>query len=81
MAEDKVLNLITQHNKPFNTQSVADLLATQGVKKTAAQKALDALAEAGKIVAKVCPIAHRRRESNRSLFRPTHPPAWQHVPS
>ncbi len=52
-AEDKVLHLLQQHNKPFNTQAVADLLATQGVKKTAAQKALDALAEAGKIVAKV----------------------------
>jgi len=54
MAEGKVLALLEQHNKPFNVQTVSDFLATHGVKKTACQKALDALAEQGKINCKVC---------------------------
>jgi ornithine carbamoyltransferase len=52
-AEAKVLQLLTDQNKPFNAQVVADFLATHGVKKTACQKALDALTEQGKIVCKV----------------------------
>lgn len=48
-----MLALLQQHNKPFNIQNVSDFLATQGVKKTAAQKALDALAERGDILVKV----------------------------
>lgn len=28
-AEAKVMDLLTQHNKPFNAQSVADFLAPQ----------------------------------------------------
>lgn len=47
-----VADLLQQHNRPFNTQNVADLLAIHGVKKTAVQKSLDALADAGKIVSK-----------------------------
>lgn len=53
MAEAKVLQLLTEQNKPFNVQVVSDFLATHGVKKTACQKALDALAEQGTIVCKV----------------------------
>lgn len=53
MAEAKVLALLKESNKPYNVQSVADMLATQGVKKAAADKALAALAEAGKITCKV----------------------------
>ncbi len=53
MAEQKVLQLMTQHNKPFNVQGLADFLATQGVKKAQVQKALDTLVESGKILMKV----------------------------
>eukprot|EP00877_Chromochloris_zofingiensis_P007232 jgi/Chrzof1/2762/Cz11g28100.t1 len=52
MAEDKVVALLKQHNKPFSVQGVSDFLATQGVKKTQAQKALDALVESGKVTVK-----------------------------
>jgi 6-phosphogluconate dehydrogenase len=53
MAEAHVLNLIEHHNKPFGVQGIVDNLQTQGIKKTAAQKALDALVEGGKITVKV----------------------------
>lgn len=34
MAEAKILNLLTESNKPYNVQGVADMLATQvGSKK------------------------------------------------
>lgn len=52
MADQKVMNLLTQHNKPFNAQNVADYLAPQGLKKTQVQKTLDALAESGRVTAK-----------------------------
>jgi hypothetical protein len=63
MAEAHVLNVITQHNKPFAVQGVVDFLQTQGIKKTAVQKALDALVESGKIIMKV-----RSRISRPSTF-------------
>jgi hypothetical protein len=53
MAEHKILNLLKSTNKPYNVQGVADMLATQGIKKTQAEKTLAALAEAGKITCKV----------------------------
>jgi 26S proteasome regulatory subunit, ATPase 3, interacting protein len=52
MAEDKCYKLLKENNKPYNVQGVSDMLASQGVKKTQAEKALMALAEAGKIVCK-----------------------------
>jgi 26S proteasome regulatory subunit, ATPase 3, interacting protein len=53
MTDALVLNLIVSKNRPFNSQLVADLLATKGVKKTAAQRSLDTLAAAGKLRTKV----------------------------
>ena len=53
MADALVLNCVVTHNRPFNTQLIADLLATKGVKKPAAQRSLDALATAGKLRVKV----------------------------
>ncbi|KAI7836391.1 hypothetical protein COHA_009752 [Chlorella ohadii] len=49
-AEALVLELLAGTNRPYN--GVADMLATKGVKKAAAEKALDALAEKGKVVRK-----------------------------
>ena len=51
-AESKYLQLLTSNNKPYNVQGVSDMLASQGVKKAQADKALAALAAAGKIVVK-----------------------------
>lgn len=53
MAEAAVFNLLQQHNKPFGVQGLVDNLQSQGIKKTAVQKACDALVDAGKIVCKV----------------------------
>lgn len=53
MADQMVLKCVRDHNRPFNTQSVSDLLATKGVKKAQAQRSLDALAAAGKLRCKV----------------------------
>lgn len=53
MADQMVLQCVRDHNRPFNTQSVSDLLATKGVKKAQAQRSLDALAAAGKLRCKV----------------------------
>eukprot|EP00898_Chlorokybus_atmophyticus_P001348 jgi/Chlat1/2213/Chrsp17S02774 len=50
--EGRVLAFVNEQNRPLNAQYVADHLQTQGVKKTAAQKALDALAEGQEITAK-----------------------------
>ena len=44
--EAQVLNLLQGQNKPFGLQNLVDLLAHQGIKKAAIQKALDALAQA-----------------------------------
>jgi Fe2+ or Zn2+ uptake regulation protein len=52
-AEEQVLKLFEQHHKPFNVQQIIDWLAQFGVKKAQIQKALDALVESSKIVAKV----------------------------
>jgi len=46
------MELLALHNRPFNAQSVADFLAPAGVKKPACQKALDSLAEAGRLTSK-----------------------------
>ena len=72
MAEAHVLNIITQHNKPFAVQGVVDFLQTQGIKKTAVQKALDALVESGKIIMKVSTLAvlNASAELQRSYKRP-----------
>ncbi|EIE19318.1 TBPIP-domain-containing protein [Coccomyxa subellipsoidea C-169] len=51
-AEERVLSFLQQQNRPFNAQGVTDHLAQYGVKKTQAQKALDTLSEASKIVCK-----------------------------
>lgn len=53
MAEAAVLKLIQQHNKPFGVQGLVDNLQSAGIKKTAVQKACDALVDAGQIVCKV----------------------------
>lgn len=41
-----------QQNRPLNTQNVADALQKFNLKKTAVQKALDSLADSGKIAFK-----------------------------
>ncbi|KAK9915390.1 hypothetical protein WJX75_008557 [Coccomyxa subellipsoidea] len=51
-AEERVLNFLQQQNRPYNAQGVTDHLAQYGVKKTQAQKALDTLSEANKIICK-----------------------------
>eukprot|EP00878_Enallax_costatus_P011562 GHUV01012070.1.p1 GENE.GHUV01012070.1~~GHUV01012070.1.p1 ORF type:complete len:226 (+),score=73.69 GHUV01012070.1:308-985(+) len=52
MAEAAVLKLIQQHNKPFGVQGLVDNLQSAGIKKTAVQKACDALVDSGQIVCK-----------------------------
>lgn len=52
MAEDRVFNYIKSENRPFNVQMVADMLAQFGIKKPQVQRAVDALAESGKITCK-----------------------------
>ncbi|KAH9316733.1 hypothetical protein KI387_025360, partial [Taxus chinensis] len=44
-----ILNFVNEQNKPLNSQNAADALQKYGLKKTAVQKALDALAEGGQI--------------------------------
>ena len=41
-----------QQNRPLNAQQIADILQKSGVKKTGAQKALEAAAAAGDIICK-----------------------------
>lgn len=48
-----MLDCLVMHDRPFNVQAVADLLATKGVKKPQAQRSLDALAQNKKIRVKV----------------------------
>lgn len=43
---------MNEQNRPLNVQNVADALQKYGIKKAAAQKALDQLAESGEILAK-----------------------------
>ena len=52
-AEDRVFNYVKEQNRPFNVQLIADMLAQFGVKKPQVQRALDALAESGKLLCKV----------------------------
>lgn len=47
--------------RPARAVGVGDYLATKGIKKAAVQRALDNLAAAGKLTAKVCTRARRRR--------------------
>ncbi|KAI4302224.1 hypothetical protein MLD38_038002 [Melastoma candidum] len=47
--EEIVLNFVNEQNKPLNTQNVADFLQKFDLKKTAIQKALDTLADNGRI--------------------------------
>ncbi|CAA0808995.1 Homologous-pairing protein 2 homolog [Striga hermonthica] len=48
-AEAIVLNFLNEQNRPLNSQNVADSLQKFNLKKAAIQKALDGLADAGKI--------------------------------
>ena len=65
-AGEKVLNFLQQQNRPYNAQGVTDHLAQFGVKKAQAQKALDALSDAGKIK---CKVRHRSSTENCSFDR------------
>ncbi|KAL8470600.1 hypothetical protein ACS0TY_033234 [Phlomoides rotata] len=47
--EGIVLNFVNEQNKPLNSQNVADFLQKFNLKKAAIQKALDSLADNGKI--------------------------------
>ncbi|XP_021723842.1 homologous-pairing protein 2 homolog [Chenopodium quinoa] len=51
-AEGIVLNFVNEQNRPLNAQNVADALQKFNLKKTAVQKALDSLADSGKIAFK-----------------------------
>ena len=53
-AEDRVFNYINAENRPFNVQLIADMLAQFGIKKPQVQRAVESLAETGKITCKVC---------------------------
>ncbi|KAK2635833.1 hypothetical protein Ddye_030625 [Dipteronia dyeriana] len=48
-AEAIVLNYVNEQNRPLNSQNVADSLQKFNLKKAAIQKALDSLADGGKI--------------------------------
>ncbi|KDP29390.1 hypothetical protein JCGZ_18311 [Jatropha curcas] len=48
-AEAIVLNFVNEQNRPLNSQNVADSLQKFNLKKAAVQKALDNLADSGKI--------------------------------
>ncbi|XP_022150551.1 homologous-pairing protein 2 homolog [Momordica charantia] len=48
-AEAIVLNFVNEQNRPLNVQNVADSLQKFNLKKTAVQKALDTLADSGRI--------------------------------
>lgn len=51
-AEGIVLKFVNEQNRPLNTQNAADALQKYNLKKTAVQKALDSLADSGKIAFK-----------------------------
>lgn len=51
-AEGIVLNFVNEQNRPLNAQNVADALQKYNLKKTAVQKALDSLADSGRIAFK-----------------------------
>ncbi|KAI3733989.1 hypothetical protein L6452_13448 [Arctium lappa] len=48
-AEGIVLNFVNEQNRPLNSQNVADFLQKFNLKKAAIQKALDSLADSGRI--------------------------------
>ncbi|PSR88261.1 Homologous-pairing protein [Actinidia chinensis var. chinensis] len=48
-AEGIVLNFVNEQNRPLNSQNVADALQKFNLKKAAIQKALDTLADSGRI--------------------------------
>ncbi|XP_059649454.1 homologous-pairing protein 2 homolog isoform X1 [Cornus florida] len=48
-AEGIVLNFVNEQNRPLNSQNVADSLQKFNLKKAAVQKALDTLADSGRI--------------------------------
>ncbi|KAL0538762.1 hypothetical protein IC582_022920 [Cucumis melo] len=48
-AEAIVLNFVNEQNRPLNSQNAADSLQKFNLKKTAVQKALDSLADTGRI--------------------------------
>lgn len=48
-AEGIVLNFVNEQNRPLNSQNAADSLQKFNLKKAAVQKALDSLADSGKI--------------------------------
>lgn len=60
-AEDRVFNYIKAENRPFNVQMIADMLAQFGVKKPQVQRAVDSLAESGKLT---CKARRLRRTSD-----------------
>ena len=47
------MHFVKQQNRPFNVQVVTDNLAQFGIKKGQVQRALESLAESGKLVCKV----------------------------
>ncbi|XP_071714288.1 homologous-pairing protein 2 homolog [Rutidosis leptorrhynchoides] len=51
-AEGIVLNFVNEQNRPLNSQVVSDFLQKFNLKKSAVQKALDSLADGGKITFK-----------------------------
>lgn len=48
-AEGIVLDFVNEQNRPLNSQNVADFLQKYNLKKASVQKALDALADSGRI--------------------------------
>lgn len=55
--EGLIVDLLKQHNKPFSLQNIVDFMATQGLKKAAVSRAVDAAADGGKIVQKASSAA------------------------
>lgn len=55
-AEQHVLKLLKDANRPFNVQLVVDAMQKHGIKKAQVQKALDGLADKGEITTKVLPL-------------------------
>ena len=60
-----MFNYIKAENRPFNVQMVADMLAQFGVKKPQVQRAVDALAESGKIT---CKARHNAKGRSSSVY-------------
>ncbi|KAK9839241.1 hypothetical protein WJX81_003677 [Elliptochloris bilobata] len=52
MAEERVLQFLTAHSRPWNALGVSDHLAQFGIKKPQVQRALDTLCEGSKITCK-----------------------------